>query len=112
MTNPVYNLSARLVDKDGFVLSPWNSFFQQFTQKAPAVQVVAPVTASPFFYTPNARGNLYISGGTVSDISLIRGDVTIVIAASTAITRIVPIGIGDTVRVTYTVKPTIQFLGE
>jgi hypothetical protein len=110
MTRPVPNLQAQLVNKLGFLIPPWNSFFQQLVQQAPEVAAIT-VGASPFSYTANANGNLIISGGTVSVIDLIRGTVTILIATSTAIPRIVPISIGDTVKVTYSVLPTLQFLG-
>lgn len=117
---PVPSLSSALVKVTdgrgniigkGYVIPPWNSWFQQFSQSAPSVATIA-VGVSPFSYTANSNGNLIISGGTVSNISLIRGTTTIVIATSTAIPRIVPISIGDTVRVTYTVLPTLQFLGD
>ena len=110
MTNPVPNLTAPLVDRLGRLLPPWNSFFQQLVQKAPAVANVV-VGISPFSYTANANGNLIVSGGTVSLITLTRGTITITIATSTANPVIVPISIGDTVAVTYTVLPTMQFLG-
>lgn len=109
-TLPVPNLTSALVNKLGKVIPPWNSWFQQFSQPAPAVAPIA-VGASPFSYTANSNGTLIISGGTVSLISLTRGPTTILIATSTAIARIVPISIGDTVNVTYTVLPTLQFLG-
>ncbi len=108
MTNPVLNLNSPLVDKLGKVIPPWNSFFQQFTEKAPAVINVT-VGASPFSYTPNKRCNILISDGTVSAIELIRG--TVVMPLSTVRPLMVPIGIADTLRVTYSVLPTIQVLG-
>lgn len=110
MTRPVPNLQARLADKAGFLLPPWNSFFQQLTQPAPEVATIT-VGTSPYSYTPNANGTVIVSGGTVSNISLIRGSTTITIATSTTNPVVVPVSIGDTVKVTYTVLPTIQFLG-
>jgi hypothetical protein len=108
LTNPVLNQNSPLVDTaTGKVIPPWNSFFQQFTQKAAAVQAIT-LTGSPFSYTPNSRGNVVISGGTVSAIALIRGLVTIPL--STVRPFMVYLGIGDTIKVTYTVVPTIQFL--
>ena len=108
---PVPNLFAALVNPStGKLLPPWNSWFQQFSQQAPQVAAIT-VGTSPFSYTANTPGNLIISGGTVSLITLTRGTVTITIASSTADPVIVPIAIGDTVEITYTVLPTIQFLG-
>lgn len=111
MTLPVPNLTAPLVNKLGKLIPPWNTWFQQFSQSAPQVAAIT-VAASPFSYTANDVGNLIISGGTVSLITLTRGTVTITIATSTATPRIVPISIGDMVSVTYTVLPTMQFLGQ
>lgn len=108
MTQPVLNQNSPLVDiKTGKVIPPWNSFFQQFTQKATAVQNIT-LTGSPFSYTPNNRGNVVISGGTVSAISLIRG--LVVIPLSTVRPLMVYLGIGDTIQITYSVLPTLQFL--
>lgn len=99
MTNPVFNQNSPLVDiKTGKVVPPWNSFFQQFTQKAPAVQNV---TKNP--YTPNAKGTVIIKGATT--ITLTRGIVAVVLTGQ----EIIPMGIGDTL--TWTGVPTsIQFL--
>ena len=108
MTLPVPNLQAPLVNKLGRLIPPWNSWFQQFTQPAPAVVSVT-LTGSTFSYQANANGNLIISSGTVSAISLTRGTTTI--ALSTTRPLIVPISISDIVNITYTVAPTVQFLG-
>lgn len=118
-TLPLPNMSAALVKVvggngqvigRGYVVPPWNSWFQQFSQAAPDVIDVA-IGTSPFSYTPNSNGTLVISSGTVSLINLIRGTTTIAVATSTANPVIVPIALGDTVEVTYTVAPTMQFLG-
>lgn len=108
MTLPLPNMNAPLVNKLGKIIPPWNSWFQQFSQQAPAVANVS-VGASPFSYTAGVDGTLIISGGTVSAISLVRGITTIPL--STVRPLAVPISIGDTVIVTYTVLPTLQFLG-
>lgn len=107
MTSPVPNMQAPLVEvKDqylkiigrGFLIPPWNSFFQQLTQKAPAVVTV---TVSPF--TANANGTVIFTGVAPS-IILTRG-VNIDVTGQ----RIIPISIGDTL--TWTGTPTVQFLG-
>lgn len=99
MTLPVPNLTSPLVDKLGKLIPPWNSWFQQLTQKAPAVQSV---TANPF--TANANGNLIIIGATT--IILTRGQTSINLTGQ----KIIPISISDTV--TWTGVPTsVQFLG-
>lgn len=99
MTLPVPNLGARFVDKFGYLIPPWNSWFQQFSQRAPAV---APVTANPF--TANANGNLIIKGATT--ITFTRGTINISLTGQI----IIPISVGDTVS--WTGVPTsVQFLG-
>lgn len=99
MTSPVPNLQAKLVDKLGFIIPPWNSFFQQLVQRAPAV---ASVSQNPF--TANANGNLIIQGATT--ITLTRGTINIDLTGQT----IIPISISDTVS--WTGVPTsVQFLG-
>lgn len=98
-TLPVPNQQAPLVDiKTGKVISPWNNWFQQFSQKAPAVVAV---TQSPF--TANANGTLIITG-TV--IVLTRGSISIRLTAGQ---NIIPISIGDTVS--WATATAIQFLG-
>lgn len=86
MTLPVYNLNSRFVDAGGFLLQPWNSFFQQLVQPAPAV--VNGIT-SPF--TANSKGTLILTGAGV--ITLTRGSDVITLTGE----RIIPISINDTV---------------
>lgn len=106
-SNNVPNLRAALTGKDGRISTPWNSFFQQFSQKASSAADVE-VDASPFSYTPNKLGNVVITGGTVSAVALVRGNVTVALAPTT---QFVPVAIGDTVTVTYSVLPVVRFLG-
>lgn len=108
MTSPLPNMLAALVDVrngKGYIIDPWNSFFQQFTQQAPAS--VGITGTSPLTYTANVKGNLLVIGGTISNISLIRGSTTFNLTGQT----IIPISIGDTVVITFSVTPTIAFLG-
>ena len=108
MTNPVLNQQAPLVSvRDtsgkeigkGYIIAPWNSFFQQTTQKAPAV---SDVTKNPF--TANANGTVIIIGATT--IHLTRGKTIITLTGQ----EIIPISISDTIS--WTGNPTsVQFLG-
>lgn len=107
-TLPLPNQQSPLVsvkDKNGkeigkgYIIPPWNSFFQQFTQNAPAV---ADVTQSPF--TANANGTVIIKGATT--ITLSRGTTDIVLTGQ----EIIPISISDVLS--WTGSPTsVQFLG-
>lgn len=100
MTLPVPNLKAQVVDKQGYLLPPWNSFFQQLVQRAPAVQNVS---GSPF--TANQNGTVILKGAAT--VHLTRGNVSIDLSGVDP--TIIPISISDTV--TWTGSPTVQFLG-
>ena len=114
MTLPVLNLLSALVEirkgangkLQGYLIPPWNSFFQQFVQPAPAVVDVA-LDGSPATFTPNVNGNLIISGGVVSNISLMRGTSVIDLTGE----KIIPTAINDTVSITYSSAPSVKFLG-
>jgi len=102
MTLPVPNMQAAIARVKGgvaFIIPPWNSFFQQFVQPAPAV---ASVTTSPF--TANANGTVIFTGGAPV-ITLTRGTNNIVLTGQ----RIIPISVGDTVS--WVGATTVQFLG-
>lgn len=103
MTQPVYNMLAPFVKiKDGFgyLISPWNSLFQQFTQSAPAVAAVT--STSPF--TANINGKVILTGAVT--ITLTRGSVSVSLTGQ----RIIPVRIGDTVS--WTGPATVQFWGD
>ena len=110
-TRPVPNTqSAIAATADGkirvFLITPWTQFFQQFVQKvAAAVPVI--LDSNPFNYTPNQNGNVHIDGGTVLNVSLVRGSDTLNVTGQ----KLIPVGIGDTIRITYAVAPTVKFLG-
>lgn len=106
MSLRVYNLLSPFVDpKTGRLVSPWNMFIQTLIQAPPAVQDISIISGETF--TPNVNGNLIITGGTISNISLIRGTVIINLTGQT----IIPLAVNDSVSITYSVAPTFQFLG-
>lgn len=98
MTRPVPNTNAPMVDKSGKIIPPWNSFFQQFVQNAPAIQTV---TQNPF--TANQNGTIIVNSAATAT-SLTRGSITINLGAGQ---KIIPVSIGDTI----TTDGTSQFLG-
>jgi len=101
MTLPVPNMLAPLVNpQTGRLISPWNSFFQQLVQQAPAVANVT--LPSPF--QANANGKVILTGATTIDLT--RGDDTINLNGQ----RIIPVRIGDIVS--WTGPATVQFLGD
>lgn len=79
---------------------------EMFEQPVAALQAVT-VAGSPVAYTARMGGNLLISGGTVSAVSMTRGSVTTAFPAATAV---LPLSPGDAASVTYTVAPTITFI--
>lgn len=102
-TRPVLNLLSPIVDiigNKGYLRAPWNSFFQQFVQNAPAVQ---DNLTSPF--TANQNGTVIITGAGTG-IKLTRGSITINLANGQAI---IPVSISDTVEWTGGVP---HFLGD
>lgn len=98
---------SQFVDKAGKIIQPFISYLQQFTIAPPAFASVI-VGSSPFSYTAKEPGNLYISGGTVSAITLTRGNDTITL--STTRPLLIPVAIEDTVLITYTVLPNLKFI--
>lgn len=65
------------------------------------------VGASVFDYVAPATGYVVLTGGTVSAISFGRGGV---FTALGVIVGIFPVSRKDTIRVTYTVVPTMTFI--
>ena len=102
---PLPNLIQPFVGAMGRLKAPWNFYLQQFTQAPPNILPVVP-DISPFSYTAVEPGNVAITGGTVSAITLTRGLTIITIIGQT----LIPVAIADVVTVTYSVLPTVQFI--
>jgi predicted Rossmann-fold nucleotide-binding protein len=64
------------------------------------------VGASPFTYVAQDSGRLVVQGGTVSLIELGRKGTFVTTGITTGV---IPVSRGDSVRVTYTVLPTLTF---
>lgn len=101
------SIAQRFVNAAGIVLQPFIGYLQQFTIAPPAFVDIT-IGASPFDYEAQEPGFVRIRGGTISNISLIRGSRTLLFFSSGSDTepRIVPVAVGDIVRTTYTVAPT------
>lgn len=99
---PLPSLASKVVDTLGKLLAPWNSYLQQFTQAPPGIMGIT-IGLSPFDYIVEEPGTIIIVGGTLTDVSLIRGSDTLAMGNAA---RIIPVGIQDTVRVTYSIVPT------
>lgn len=101
-TLPVPNQKSPLaIVKNGFayLIPPWNSWFQQFSQNAPAAVDVS--ANSPF--TANSNGTLILNGS--GSIVLTRGNTSIALAGASVV---IPIAIGDSVSWS---GGTVNFLG-
>lgn len=103
------SIVQRFVDGAGKLLQPWHGYLSQFTTPPPPFLDIT-VGISPFAYEAKEPGFVFVSSGTVSDISLTRGSDTIIVAPSTANPRMIPVAIADIVTVTYSVLPTIKFI--
>lgn len=84
----------------------WQRFFNSFVSAA-APSVVPSLTASPYSFLAGGRGNLLVTGGTVTQITLQRGTT---ILATGLTSGFIPVANGDIVEVTYSVAPTVTFV--
>lgn len=81
------------------------SYLQQFTQAPPKFLPII-VDTSPFSYTAKEPGFVFVSGGTVSAITLMRGPDSLNVTGQ----KIIPVSINDIVETTYSVLPTLTFI--
>lgn len=84
----------------------WHRFFNTLVPIASAIQSIT-VTASPFTYTAGQRGQVVVTGGTVSAIDLTRDLTTISLGITSGS---VAVSNADRVTVTYSGTPTISFI--
>jgi hypothetical protein len=102
------NWGVPLIDvASGVTTQPWFSFFAGLAGQAGPITAVKP-RGSPFSYTASVKGFLAVSGGTVSAITLARARVSGVPLGMT--NGVVPLSQGDTVTITYSVAPTLNFI--
>lgn len=94
------------VDQSKKLKEPWIQYLQQFTIAPPSFMDIT-VGTSPFEYEAKEPGNIFISGGTITGITLTRGTDTLIIPATTAF---IPVAVADIVEITYSVLPTIKFI--
>lgn len=87
----------------------WYFFFAGLFQGLPpALPMPITVGASPFTYSPSVKGNVFVSGGTVSQIQFSRDGTNIY--PTGAIAGPFQINANDRLIVTYTVIPTMTFI--
>lgn len=100
------NIVQAFVNRAGIILQPWMGYLQQFTTAPPAFNTID-VGVSPFEYEAREPGNIIITGGTVTDVLLTRGQETLDLGA---FVTIIPVAINDIITITYSVLPTITFI--
>lgn len=84
----------------------WRNFFAAMVAQPGPIDAVV-VGASPFAYTASESGHLHVTGGTVSAITLTRAGTVL---ATGMTSGFIPVSLGDVVAVTYSVKPTLNFV--
>jgi hypothetical protein len=84
------------------------SYFITPTSALNSSQITVSVGASPFAYTVPTYGNIIVSGGTVSSITITRPGGAQVSVGATA--GMFAVQAGDVITTTYSVAPTITFI--
>ena len=96
-----------LVNADRTPTTAWQLFLAQMVAQPGPIATIT-VGASPFDYQASQSGHLLLLiDGTVSDVSLSRGRVTI---STGQVAGFFPMALGDTLTITYTVLPTVYFI--
>lgn len=100
------NTLAAFIDKANCrIVKPWIQYLQQFTQ-APGKFNPVSVGISPFSYKSAEPGFVYIKNGTITTVTLTRGSLTLDVTGLV----LIPVGVSDTVVITYTGVPTVYFI--
>lgn len=85
----------------------WVLFLTSLVGDAAPIETIT-LDGSPFAYTVSFPGNVLISGGTVTNLSLQRARVTIDPLPMTS--GFIPVMLGDIITVTYSVAPDMWFI--
>lgn len=97
------------LEVQGATTRGWYTFWLGLLQGQPSgTPVGITVGVSPFSYVAPNGGNVVVSGGTVSQIAFSRDGINFYVTGVTA--GMIPVSQFDTVKVTYTVKPTMTFI--
>lgn len=92
--------------KTGTFTTGWQQWFAQFSNPPSGISGVT-VGPSPFRFVSSGSGYVAVSGGTVSSITLTRGQVSTPVGFTSGL---VPVVNNDAVTLTYSVTPTINFI--
>lgn len=105
MSQPFPGAFQPVVGPSGLFTSPWVLWLAQFAQQPGAI-TTALVGASPWTFTASTKGDLVLSGGTVTTVTLTRGGTT----APFGTQRTVPMANNDVATVTYSGALTASFI--
>lgn len=96
-----------VVDKEQKFTPAWQRALTRLAQLSPErkIRAVSP-GVSPFTYTASTIGHLLIAGGNVSAVTLVRGANSV----SCPVSGFIPMAGKDSVVITYTVAPTLNFI--
>jgi hypothetical protein len=95
--------------KAGVTTKDWYLFWANlFSGLPPGNETALTIGASPYTYTAGVKGSLIVSGGTVSAIAFSRDGTTFYSTGQTA--GMFTLNARDSLRVTYTVLPTVTFV--
>lgn len=83
----------------------WNALWKGL---APRFETALTPSASPYTYSPEIKGSVIVSGGTVSLIRFTRNGTTFYNVGATA--GMFTLNAADRLEVTYTVVPTMTFV--
>ncbi len=104
---PSPNVALITYEREAPVPEPsWYRYFNSFNGP-PGLARPLTVTGPPFAYTVPVLGSVFISGGTVTSVTITRGRVTV----PTGVTQgVVPAGKLDVVTIAFSALPTVWFL--
>lgn len=95
--------------KQGITSKDWFLFWANlFNGLPPGNETALTIGASPYTYVAGVKGSLIVSGGTVSAIDFSRNGTTFYSTGETA--GMFPLNARDSLRITYTVLPTMTFV--
>jgi hypothetical protein len=94
------------VDAKRNITEVWQLFLAQFVSP-PLPPVPLTLTGSPYGFQTGEPGVMVITGGAVSDISIVRGTTTVPTGQTAGSFYL---GLQDTIVVTYSVAPDMTFL--
>jgi hypothetical protein len=100
------DMQSAAVDENGVFTAEWQRGITRLGQLSAErkIRSVSP-GLSPYTFTASTIGHLLISGGTVSAVTLTRGTTTVSCPSG-----FIPMAANDSVVVTYTVAPTLNFI--